>query len=249
MSLAVDYVNNLYEIYKNHGMYVGTANGEKVLDIAGKFYQMEKAYGRPDPNVDAARDYEFLAKCYRNGYDMTAARAGDCSGIIIGVLRDMGLIEFTDDYNAKTLQASFSTPIELNHLQLGDWLFDKAKDAGHIGTYVGDGMAIDSRGRDVGVVMQPISAYSWKAAGRPIFFEEIPPLTRNLKYIPDNMMRGDDVRQCQTQLDIKGFTEVGTIDGVFGTKTDSAVRHFQAANDLQIDGIVGQKTWNKLFTT
>lgn len=247
MATNQEFCDALIEIYKNHGMYVGTANGEKVLDIAGKFYQMEKAYGRPSPNVDAARDYEFLAKCYRNGYDMTKAVAGDCSGIIIGILRAMGLIGPNDDYNAKTLQSKYSTPIGFDKLQPGDWVFDKAKDAGHIGTYIGDGMVIDSRGRDVGVVNQPISAYSWKAAGRPIFFQEIPPLRRNLKYIPDNMMKGDDVRQCQEQLTKKGFTEVGTIDSVFGSKTDSAVRHFQAANDLQIDGIVGQKTWDKLW--
>ena len=247
MATNQEFCDALIEIYKNHGMYVGTANGEKVLDIAGKFYQMEKAYGRQSPNVDAARDYEFLAKCYRNGYDMTKAVAGDCSGIIIGILRAMGLIGPNDDYNAKTLQSKYSTPIEFEQLQPGDWVFDKAKDAGHIGTYIGDGMVIDSRGRDVGVVMQPISAYSWKAAGRPIFFEEIPPLRRNLKYIPDDMMKGDDVRMCQDQLQIKGFTEVGKADGVFGSKTELAVSHFQADNGLQVDGIVGPNTWAKLW--
>ena len=214
MATRQEFCDALNEIYRNHGMYVGTANGEKVLDIAGNFYKMEKNYGRPNPNVDAARDYEFLAKCYRNGYDMSAARAGDCSGIIIGILRDLGLIEPTDDYNAKTLQSKFSTPIEFDQLQPADWVFDKAIDAGHIGTYIGDGLVIDSRGRDVGVVMQPISAYSWKAAGRPVFFEEIPPLRRNLKYIPDDMMKGDDVRQCQEQLLKKGC-DPGKIDGVF----------------------------------
>lgn len=248
MSLATDYVSRLYEIYENHGIYVGTANGERTLDIAGKFYEYEKRYGRPDPYTDAARDYEFLASCYRKKWDMSKSRAGDCSGIIIGILRDMGLIGPTEDYNATTLQRSFSTPIPLDQIQPGDWLFDKSSEASHIGTYIGNGETIDSRGRDLGVVRQYLDSYAWKAAGRPIWFTEIPPLTRNLYYKQDDMMRGDDVRQCQTQLTKKGFTEVGTIDGVFGSKTDSAVRHFQAANSLQIDGIVGPKTWDKLFT-
>lgn len=247
MATNQEFCDALIEIYKNHGMYVGTANGERTLDIAGKFYEYEKRYGRPDPYTDTARDYEFLAQCYRNKYDMSKSRAGDCSGIIIAILRDMGLIGPNDDYNAKTLQSKYSTPIDFDQLQPGDWVFDKPSEASHIGTYIGNGETIDSRGRDLGVIRQYLDSYPWKAAGRPIWFTEIPPLRRNLRYIPDDMMKGDDVRQCQEQLTKKGFTEVGTIDGAFGLKTDSAVRHFQAANDLQIDGIVGQKTWAKLW--
>lgn len=37
------------------------------------------------------------------------------------------------------------------------------------------------------------------------------------------------------------------IDGVFGTKTDIAVRNFQDHNNLVADGIVGEKTWAKLL--
>jgi peptidoglycan hydrolase-like protein with peptidoglycan-binding domain len=43
----------------------------------------------------------------------------------------------------------------------------------------------------------------------------------------------------------KGFNP-GTIDGVFGLGTKSAVRAFQKANDLVADGIVGQQTWKAL---
>ena len=39
----------------------------------------------------------------------------------------------------------------------------------------------------------------------------------------------------------------GTIDGKFGTKTLAAVRQFQQANGLTVDGIVGKNTWKKLL--
>lgn len=45
-----------------------------------------------------------------------------------------------------------------------------------------------------------------------------------------------------------GYTEAGTPDGVFGALTDQAVMHFQKRNGLEVDGVVGQKTWERLFS-
>ncbi|MFJ5834370.1 peptidoglycan-binding protein [Streptomyces sp. NPDC093089] len=38
------------------------------------------------------------------------------------------------------------------------------------------------------------------------------------------------------------------VDGAFGARTDSAVRRFQSNHGLVVDGIVGQRTWEKLLT-
>lgn len=57
--------------------------------------------------------------------------------------------------------------------------------------------------------------------------------------------RGESVRELQTMLNALGFS-VGAVDGVFGNATYLAVRNFQAANGLTVDGIVGPSTWTAL---
>lgn len=49
------------------------------------------------------------------------------------------------------------------------------------------------------------------------------------------------VGMVQQQLASRGFNP-GAIDGVMGQRTDSAIRAFQKANGLKVDGIVGPKT-------
>ena len=53
--------------------------------------------------------------------------------------------------------------------------------------------------------------------------------------------RGDEVKTLQTQLNQLGY-DAGKADGIFGTRTDNAVRAFQKAAGVTVDGIVGEKT-------
>lgn len=62
--------------------------------------------------------------------------------------------------------------------------------------------------------------------------------------------RGDAVRGVQSQFqarNLSGDPSKGLqVDGIFGPKTDAAVRGFQGAAGLAVDGIVGSFTWNAL---
>ncbi len=52
---------------------------------------------------------------------------------------------------------------------------------------------------------------------------------------------GEEVRQIQKKLKSLGFFD-GAVDGVYGVKTRSAVRQFQASVGITVDGVAGPKT-------
>ncbi len=58
--------------------------------------------------------------------------------------------------------------------------------------------------------------------------------------------QGEAVRVLQTRLQTLDFYN-SEIDGLFGPLTAEAVRNFQQAEQLQVDGVVGPATWKRLF--
>lgn len=59
---------------------------------------------------------------------------------------------------------------------------------------------------------------------------------------------GSQVRTLQTKLNRWGY-DCGSVDGIFGSKTQTAVKQFQKNNGLVADGIVGAKTAQALGMT
>ncbi len=59
--------------------------------------------------------------------------------------------------------------------------------------------------------------------------------------------KGDEVKEVQQALKKLGYA-VGKADGSFGKKTQDAVKMFQARNGLTVDGKVGQRTLDRLFS-
>lgn len=98
---------------------------------------------------------------------------------------------------------------------------------------------LNKQGRD------PLTGYGFIALPVPHKKEEEEVIKmRLLKLVPKPRMQGADVRELQGLLNENGaYIE---IDGVFGPATDAAVRAYQRANGLTVDGIVGEKTWASL---
>ena len=62
------------------------------------------------------------------------------------------------------------------------------------------------------------------------------------------LMKGDkgaDVKQLQNDLNYLGYS-CGTADGIFGTKTDTALRKFQSAYKLTVDGKYGNASKSQM---
>mgnify|MGYP001560479080 CR=1 FL=1 len=57
---------------------------------------------------------------------------------------------------------------------------------------------------------------------------------------------GESVIFLQQSLTKLGY-KPGPIDGIFGSKTEAAVKLFQKAKGLVVDGIVGVNTWNAIY--
>jgi N-acetylmuramoyl-L-alanine amidase len=64
---------------------------------------------------------------------------------------------------------------------------------------------------------------------------------RVLTFIPQKMLRGDDVANLQTRLLEMGFN-TGRVDGIFGPATEKAVKDFQRSVGAPVDGSCGPQT-------
>jgi len=117
----------------------------------------------------------------------------------------------------------------------------------HTGIYLANGMVIHMKSSKENCVYESVDKHGWTYWAYAPWIDydtpmnDKPVLTRLLKI----GTKGIDVKLLQDQLTKKGY-ELGKIDGDFGSKTYSAIKHFQADNNLAVDGIVGKQTAKKL---
>ena len=140
--------------------------------------------------------------------------------------------------------------------------------SGHVGVYIGGGLAIEAEGFAYGVVETKVSKRPWTEwAYLPesmlvydgvTSMEDVKPSEpvvtepekvyafgeRTLKHTsPD--MKGEDVKELQKRLNALGF-DCGTADGIFGSKTENGVIAFQTAAGIEVDGKFGKESFAAL---
>jgi hypothetical protein len=115
-----------------------------------------------------------------------------------------------------------------------------------------DWYVLELRGRNYGCVITKIKDRSWRYWGiMDKYFEydvdTVPidksklVISRLLKNTDKPYISGLDIEVVQRALEAAGYA-VGQIDGIYGPKTEEAVKAFQRDRGLEDDGIVGPKT-------
>lgn len=76
----------------------------------------------------------------------------------------------------------------------------------------------------------------------------VPTITPNTRYTTLRFNdRGNDVRKLQSRLIELGYMPAGSADGAYGYQTYNAVKDFQRANGLSVDGTAGPATLTNLY--
>lgn len=133
----------------------------------------------------------------------------------------------------------------------------------HTGVYIGDGYAVEARNAKHGVVKTAVKDRTWthwaalpgvlsEVKGSVLVEQPATTTTQGVKKVTveldtlRNGSKGEQVKTLQRLLNAVGHN-CGEVDGDFGDKTLVAVKAFQKAERLDVDGVVGKDTWTKLL--
>jgi hypothetical protein len=177
-------------------------------------------------------------------------KAADCIGLIKGYYwsKEDGKILYNPatDVNANQMfnLATVKGTIDTMPENPGICVYKQ----GHIGVYIGNGQVIEARGTKEGVIQSPLKGTNsagwthWLKCPYIEYEQEIP------KSILKYGSKGEDVKLLQEKLNTLGYQLI--VDGHYGIITQGAVIDFQKRCGFigrDIDGIVGPKTWAKLY--
>lgn len=190
----------------------------------------------------------------------------DCSGLIKGVLwgwngnatATYGGVKYASndvpDKSANQLiNLCSDVSTDFSEIEVGEAVWKE----GHIGIYIGDGLAIECTPKWKDGVQYTAcnctkSGYNsryWTKHGKLPYIEYLANGDDEMK-LP-TLRKGnksETVGALQAMLIGYGYS-CGSygVDNSFGGATQKAVFAYQEDNDLEVDGVVGSKTWNSLL--
>lgn len=247
------FLKSLQKEVDNKSCYCWGAQGELATEINEAWIRRKE-----NSEANAKRTIKLWSERLNAGYKNM--RMFDCSGLAIYYLMKLGLRN--SDTNSNGLMKA-CTMLTKDKLQKGDWVFriytsgTNSGRAYHIGYIVDKELnVIEAKGRDDGVIKRSLNAGGagyWNAFGRPPYFkkeieddikDEDPAyiFTKILRMVSTSPIPYSlEVKNLQTLLKKAGYS-TGSIDGKFGKNTYKAVREFQTAKKLVVDGIAGKNT-------
>lgn len=190
-----------------------------------------------------------------DGCKYKGMRMYDCRGFTHWVLRQVDITisgaGATSQYNDKSNWARQGVIAQMPRDKVCCVFKYSGGKMQHTGLYMGNGQIIDCSG-EVTVRKKIVSSWTHYAIPKGLYSEEdlsmidvnTPPAYPTLK----RGSAGDDVAVLQTKLAQLEY-DPGKVDGIFGSKTQLAVKKFQKDFGLKVDGIVGEQTWGALLNT
>lgn len=145
---------------------------------------------------------------------------------------------------------------DFSSVAIGEFLWLK----GHCGVYIGDGKVVESTPAwKNGVQITNLSARNWLKHGKLSYVEYV--ASNATKEVKDTVTielsvlrkgsKGDEVKTLQRLLKALGYKGSDqkdlAIDGDFGGNTYYALRAYQNAKGLAVDGICGKNSWNAIL--
>lgn len=175
--------------------------------------------------------------------------ATDCSWLIITSISDVGLPVNGATYTGNMVKELSATgkfkvyPFRYTDLQRGDILVKHISgNNGHAVIYIGNGEILEACNKKYGLRRCKYYTNGYQYILRLI--ENIQVTT--MKQITKGD-KGIEVAVLQMFLNKYEGNKL-IIDGDYGIKTSDCVRTFQAKYSLEVDNIVGEKTWGKIYS-
>lgn len=203
----------------------------------------------------------FSYYCWASDYpEQYGQKVHDCSGLPEGYLMCDGpdaepVYKKEYDYSANGLRRACEEKGTIDTMPEipGVLVFY----SGHVGVYVGGGEVIEARGHKYGVVKTKLSERGWKWWGKHPNIEytetkeEAKTVDITLTVLRKGMKNDPAIKPLQRQLKAMGYKgkdgKALAVDGSYGGNTEYAVEKFQAAHDLDVDGVTGEQTYTALY--